>query len=76
MVNGKAYSLKPGQYYLFTGNMSVTVSTKNPGSMGHWSVCITANKAPVTGNGKNRPKSPCEVEANKDKPDKSNKGGK
>jgi len=62
MVNGKPYSIKSGQYYLFTGNLEVTVSTKNPGSMGHWSVCISTNRNPVSGNGKNRPQSPCEEE--------------
>ena len=60
MVNGRPYSLNPGQYYLFTGNLRVTVSTGNPGSMGHWSVMIEAGRAPVSGNGNNRPKSPCE----------------
>jgi hypothetical protein len=60
IVNGKPYSLKPGQYYLFTGKLTVVVSTKNPGSMGQWSVCITSDKEPVYGNGSNRPKSPCE----------------
>jgi PKD repeat protein len=62
IVNGKPYKLNSGQYYLFTGNMTVTVSTTNPGSMGHWSVCIDTDTAPTFGNGNNRPKSPCEVE--------------
>jgi hypothetical protein len=61
-VNGKPYTVRSGQYYLFTGNLDVTVSTKNPGSMGQWSVCISASRAPVSGNGNNRPKSPCEAE--------------
>lgn len=60
VVKGKPYPIRTGQYYLFTGNLSVTVSTKNPGSMGQWSVCITADKEPVYGNGNNRPQSPCE----------------
>lgn len=59
LVNGRPYTLKAGQYYLFTGNMTVTVSKRNPGSMGQWSVCISTNKAPVTGNGNKRPESPC-----------------
>jgi hypothetical protein len=62
MVNGRPFTVRSGQYYLFTGNLDVTVSTKNPGSMGHWSVCISASRAPVSGNGNNRPKSPCEAE--------------
>ncbi len=61
-VNGQSYAIKSGQYYLFTGNINVSVSTSNPGAMGHWSVCISANKAPVSGNGNNRPESPCEEE--------------
>ncbi|MBA4323050.1 MAG: hypothetical protein C0408_09565, partial [Odoribacter sp.] len=60
IVNGKPYTLRPGQYYLFTGNLTVTVSNKNPGSMGQWSVCIISDREPLTGNGNNRPKSPCE----------------
>jgi hypothetical protein len=62
MVNGQPYAVRSGQYYLFTGNLEVSVSTTNPGSMGHWSVCINASRAPVSGNGNNRPKSPCETE--------------
>ena len=73
MVKGSPYTIRPGQYYLFTGNLNVTVSTKNPGSMGKWSVCITADRAPVSGNGNNRPKSPCEVEKNDGKKGNGNK---
>jgi len=73
MVNGRPLSLSSGQYYLFTGGLQVSVSTQNPGSMGHWSVCITTNSAPVSGNGNNRPKSPCEGNSGeKDKGDKNN----
>ena len=61
-VNGKPYEVRSGQYYLFTGNMSVTVSTRNPGSMGQWSVIINAGREPSTGRGNRRPKSPCEGE--------------
>lgn len=64
-VNGKPYAVKSGQYYLFSGSLTVTVSTSNPGAMGHWSVCISANKEPVSGNGNNRPESPCETDNNK-----------
>lgn len=62
IVNGQPYVMRSGQYYLFTGRLKVTVSTKNPGSMGQWSVCIESDTPPVYGNGNNRPKSPCEVE--------------
>jgi len=65
-VKGSPYTIRSGQYYLFTGNINVSVSTKNPGSMGQWSVCIRADREPVSGNGNNRPKSPCEVEKEND----------
>jgi len=71
VVKGKPYTLRPGQYYLFTGNLTVTVSTKNPGSMGQWSVCIIADKEPLSGNGNNRPKSPCEEQVDKGKSKKN-----
>lgn len=64
-VNGKPYNLSPGTYYLFRGNLNVVVSTQNKGSMGQWSVCITADRAPASGKGNNRPHSPCEDNANK-----------
>ncbi len=60
-VNGKPYPLKPGQYYLFSGNLKVALSTRNPGSMGQWSVCIETDREPVSGSGNNRPASPCET---------------
>ncbi|MBW6499967.1 MAG: hypothetical protein K0B05_01105 [Bacteroidales bacterium] len=60
VVKGKEFTLKPGQYYLFTGNLAVTISTKNPGSMGQWSVCIISDREPLSGSGSNRPQSPCE----------------
>lgn len=68
VVNGISYQLRPGQYYLFTGNLTVIVSKGNKGSMGQWSLCITADREPVTGNGDNRPKSPCEGNEKEKKP--------
>ena len=65
-VNGSPYQVRSGQYYLFTGNLQVTVSTSNPGNMGHWSVCISSDREPQSGNGSNRPKSPCETEPGQD----------
>ncbi|MFC2116758.1 hypothetical protein ACFLTU_09795, partial [Bacteroidota bacterium] len=73
MVNGSPYAIQSGQYYLFTGNLNVTVSTKNPGSMGQWSVCISADSEPVYGNGNNRPESPCEEEKDDNKKGNKNK---
>jgi hypothetical protein len=73
MVNGSSYAIRSGQYYLFTGNLEVTVSTRNPGSMGHWSVCISADSEPVYGNGNNRPESPCAEEEEDGKKGKGNK---
>jgi hypothetical protein len=74
VVKGSPYSIRPGQYYLFTGNLTVTISTNNPGSMGQWSVCIIADKEPLSGNGNNRPKSPCEEQMDKGKPKKNDVG--
>jgi|WetSurSiteA1Bulk_404760.scaffolds.fasta_scaffold01264_4 large repetitive protein len=68
VVKGTPYTIRPGQYYLFTGTMTVTISTNNPGSMGQWSVCIIADREPLSGNGNNRPKSPCEELGDKGKP--------
>jgi hypothetical protein len=76
MVNGRPYSIRSGQYYHFSGNLNVTISTKNPGSMGHWSVCIRADRAPVSGNGNNRPESPCETQNNDKSKAKDNKNPK
>jgi hypothetical protein len=71
VVKGTPYTIRPGQYYLFTGNLTVTISTNNPGSMGQWSVCIIADREPLSGNGNNRPKSPCEEQGDKGKPKKN-----
>lgn len=60
LVNGSNYAIQPGKYYLFEGNLNVSVSTSHPGSMGHWQVCIESDAAPQSGNGGNRPQSPCE----------------
>lgn len=60
IVNGRSYNVRSGRYYLFTGSLQVSVSTNHPGSMGHWSVTIKADRAPASGNGNKRPKSPCE----------------
>ncbi|MCB8994671.1 MAG: hypothetical protein H6538_03580 [Bacteroidales bacterium] len=82
LVNGKAYNLKSGQYYLFTGRLKVSVSSKNPGSMGQWTVCVESDREPQMGNGNSRPASPCEIkETDKendkgDKDDKVKEGGK
>jgi hypothetical protein len=59
-VNGNSYTIQNGKYYLFTGNLTVDVSSSHPGSMGHWEVCLTASTSPTFGNGNNRPTSPCE----------------
>ncbi|MFT7613376.1 MAG: hypothetical protein ACI9J3_002349, partial [Parvicellaceae bacterium] len=61
IVNGNPYSVSNGQYYLFTGSLTVDVSSSHPGSMGHWEICIESNSAPSFGNGSNRPASPCET---------------
>jgi len=47
VVKNRLYTIRQGQYYLFTGNQIVAVSTKNPGPMGQWAVCIIADKEPL-----------------------------
>lgn len=59
IVAGSPYPVINGNYYLFTGTLTVSVSTTHPGSMGHWTICITSDNAPVYGNGSSRPESPC-----------------
>ncbi len=64
IVNGNAYPVNNGQYYLFTGNLTVDVGSNHPGSMGQWEICISADAEPVFGNGNSRPDSPCEDNGN------------
>lgn len=64
-VNGNAYGVQNGNYYLFTGNLTIDVSNSNPGSMGHWEVCLSSDTYPVFGNGNNKPVSPCQSADNK-----------
>ena len=59
VVNGSSYPLSNGQYYLFSGVLTVDVSSNHPGSNGHWEICIQSNSAPLHGNGSKRPDSPC-----------------
>lgn len=59
-VSGSPFGIQPGKFYLFEGNLTVEVSKKHPGSMGQWQVCINSDVNPTSGNGKNRPLSPCE----------------
>jgi len=71
VVGGSSYPVQNGQYYLFQGNLTVSVSSNHPGSMGHWQICIDAPSSPQFGNGGNRPSSPCETKSSnppKDKP--------
>ncbi len=85
IVNGQPYSISSGKYYHFSGNLTVSVSTSNPGSMGLWSVCVESSKAPKSGVGNSRPDSPCEDKGGnndnnggriKDKPNQINVGGR
>jgi len=61
LLNGSPYALQNGTYYLFEGNMNITVSSNQPGAMGHWTLCLETNQAPTFGKGNNRPQSPCEA---------------
>ncbi len=75
IVNGQAYPITSGKYYHFQGNLNVTVSTSNPGSMGQWSVCIESNKAPKSGVGNSAPQSPCDEGDDKGGSDSDNGRG-
>lgn len=59
-VSGSPFSIQSGKYYLFEGNLTVELSNNHPGSMGHWQICVDSDTRPTSGNGKNRPISPCE----------------
>lgn len=60
-LNGSpVITIQAGRYYLFEGNLTVEVSSQNPSSMGHWMVCVDSDSNPQSGNGNNRPASPCE----------------
>jgi hypothetical protein len=61
ILNGSPYAVQNGTYYLFEGNINITVSSNQPGALGHWTLCIETNQAPTFGKGNNRPQSPCEV---------------
>jgi hypothetical protein len=61
ILNGSPYAVQNGTYYLFEGNINITVSSNQPGAMGHWTLCIETNQAPTFGKGNNRPQSPCEA---------------
>jgi hypothetical protein len=75
-VNGNPFPIESGRYYLFTGNLTVDVRNNHPGAMGHWQICIQADRAPVSGNGANRPPSPCEQPAvNPGQGGNNNQGG-
>jgi len=60
-VNGSPFAVDNGTYYLFQGNVTVTVSSNQPGAMGHWTVCLETDQLPSSGKGNNRPQSPCET---------------
>ncbi|MDX1651255.1 MAG: hypothetical protein R3277_02110 [Brumimicrobium sp.] len=73
-VNGSNFAIQSGRYYLFEGNITVSVSSSHPGSMGHWQVCIDAQSTPLSGTGGNRPPSPCETKQ-AGSPNNSGSGG-
>ena len=60
-VNGSEFTIQPGMYYLFEGNLDVSISSKHPSAMGHWQVCLEADNNPLFGNGNRKPKSPCQT---------------
>jgi hypothetical protein len=59
-VNGQPFVIQANRYYLFTGNIQVSVTRNDPSAPGQWMICITTNTAPLSGAGSARPQSPCE----------------
>jgi hypothetical protein len=59
-VNGNPYTVENGTYYFFEGNLNITVSSNQPGAMGHWTICLESDQLPSFGKGNNRPPSPCD----------------
>lgn len=48
-----------GNYYYFSGHITVDLKYNRPGYERTWSVCITSQRGPVFGKGKTQPKNPC-----------------
>lgn len=59
-VNGSPMMLENGNYYLFSGTLTVEIKNPNGGGNGHWTICLQSNTMPVFGTGNNKPASPCE----------------
>lgn len=59
-VNGSPMMLENGNYYLFTGTLTVEIKNPNGGGNGHWTICLQSNTMPTFGTGNNKPTSPCE----------------
>lgn len=77
-VNGSPLALNNGDYYLFSGNLTVEIKNPNGGGNGHWVICLQSNTMPTFGNGANKPKSPCDITPGGKKPGEinpSNNGG-
>ncbi|MGV3631923.1 MAG: hypothetical protein ACO1O6_12005 [Bacteroidota bacterium] len=60
-VNGSPMMLENGNYYLFSGSLTVEIKNPNGGGNGHWTICLQSNTMPTFGTGNNRPASPCET---------------
>lgn len=73
-VNGQPFVIQANRYYLFTGDVQVSVTKNDPAAAGQWMICITAKKAPVSGIGSQRPVSPCEASGKNQTPNNSKPG--
>jgi len=60
-VNGKPFVIQANRYYLFTGDIQVSITRNDPSAPGQWMICITTKSAPLSGAGNDRPQSPCET---------------
>jgi hypothetical protein len=59
-VNGKPFAIQANRYYLFTGDIQVSVTKNDPAAAGQWMICINTKTPPASGIGNQRPISPCE----------------
>jgi large repetitive protein len=72
LVNGQPFAIQANRYYLFTGEITVSVTRNDPAAPGQWMICIRTNTAPVSGVGNQRPLSPCEQAGRNQAPNNTN----
>lgn len=58
-VGNETINTKDNYFYFFTGNLQVDIKKNRQGYDGEWSVCLTAQRYPEFGIGRNKPRNPC-----------------